>query len=181
MNAQVIALVNQKGGVGKSTSCVNLGVGLAQAGKKVLLVDVAPQASLTISLGHSQPDNLPVTLSDMMGKVLNDQPIVPGEGILHHLEGVDFMPSDIQLSGMEVSLVNAIFSGPFHLTKIDSFALHSGFRHITAVKGSMSNSVAIICASTMAEIAHAESVSPSGIFFLRMLSYSAKAFAISLR
>ena len=108
MNAQVIALVNQKGGVGKSTSCVNLGVGLAQAGKKVLLIDVDPQASLTISLGHPQPDSLPVTLSDMMGKVLNDQPIAPGEGILHHPEGVDLMPSDIQLSGMEVSLVNAM-------------------------------------------------------------------------
>lgn len=69
MNAQVIALVNQKGGVGKSTSCVNLGVGLAQAGKKVLVVDCDPQSSLTISLGHPQPDKLPVTLSDMMGKI----------------------------------------------------------------------------------------------------------------
>lgn len=108
MNAQVIALVNQKGGVTKSTSCVNLGVGLAQAGKKVLLVDCDPQASLTISLGYSQPDTLPITLSDMMGKVLTDQPISPGEGILHHKEGVDLMPSNIQLSGMEVSLVNAM-------------------------------------------------------------------------
>ena len=82
MNAQVIILVNQEGGVGKSTSCVNLGVGLVQAGKKVLLVDVDPQASLTIRLNHPQSDNLPVTLSDMMGKVLNNQPIAPSEGTL---------------------------------------------------------------------------------------------------
>ena len=108
MNAQVIGLVNQKGGVTKTSSCVNLAAGLAQAGKKVAVVDVDPQASLTISLGHPQPDRLPVTLSDMMGKVLNDQPIAPGEGILHHPEGFDLMPADIQLSGMEVSLVNAM-------------------------------------------------------------------------
>ena len=81
MNAQVIALVNQKGGVGKTTSCVNLGVGLAQAGKKVLVIDCDPQSSLSISLGHSKPDTLPVTLSDVMGKVLNDQPIAPGDTI----------------------------------------------------------------------------------------------------
>ncbi len=108
MNAQVIALVNQKGGVTKTTSCVNLGAGLAQAGEKVLLVDCDPQSSLTISLGNPHPDDLPVTLSDIMGKVLTDQPIAPGEGILHHPEGVDLMPANIQLSGMEVSLVNAM-------------------------------------------------------------------------
>lgn len=108
MNAQIVAVVNQKGGVGKSTTCANLGVGLAQAGKKVLVVDADPQASLSISLGHHQPDELPVTLSDMMGKVLTDQPITPGEGILHHAEGIDLMPSNIELSGMEVSLVNAM-------------------------------------------------------------------------
>ena len=108
MNAQIIAIANQKGGVGKTTTCANLGIGLAQEGKKVLLIDGDPQGSLSISLGYSRPDTLPVTLSDMMGKVLTDTPIQSGEGILHHAEGVDLMPADIQLSGMEVSLVNAM-------------------------------------------------------------------------
>ena len=108
MNAQVIGLVNQKGGVTKSTSCVNLAAGLAKAGKKVAVVDCDSQASMTISLGNPQPDLLPVTLADMMGRVLNDEPIAPGEGILHHPEGFDLMPADIQLSGIEVSLVNAM-------------------------------------------------------------------------
>ena len=108
MNTQIIAIANQKGGVGKTTTCANLGIGLAQAGKKVLLIDGDPQGSLTISLGNPKPDKLPFTLSDAMGKILMDQPIRPGEGILHHAEGVDLMPADIQLSGMEVSLVNAM-------------------------------------------------------------------------
>ena len=108
MNTQIIAIANQKGGVGKTTTCANLGIGLAQSGKKVLLIDGDPQGSLTISLGNPQPDKLPFTLSDAMGRILMDEPIRPGEGILHHPEGVDLMPADIQLSGMEVSLVNAM-------------------------------------------------------------------------
>ena len=108
METQIIAIANQKGGVGKTTTCANLGIGLAQAGKKVLLIDADPQGSLSISLGYPQPDRLPITLSDVMGKILTDQPINISEGILHHAEGVDIMPADIQLSGMEVSLVNAM-------------------------------------------------------------------------
>ena len=94
--------------MGKTTTCVNLGVGLAQEGKKVLLIDADPQGSLSISLGNQQPDKLPVTLATIMSKVLTDTPIDQGEGILHHHEGVDLLPANIELSGMEVSLVNAM-------------------------------------------------------------------------
>ena len=106
--ATVIAITNQKGGTGKTTTCENLGIGLAMEGKKVCVVDVDPQSSLTISMGWPRPDELDVTLSDLMKKVLEDKPIQPGEGILHHAEGVDLIPSSIELAGMEVSLVNAM-------------------------------------------------------------------------
>ena len=106
--ATIIAVVNQKGGTGKTTTTENLGVGLALEGKKVLLVDTDPQASLTVSLGNPCPDDLSPTLSDLMGKIMMESPIALGEGILHHPEGVDLVPSNIELSGMEVALVNAM-------------------------------------------------------------------------
>ena len=106
--ATIIAVVNQKGGTGKTTTTENLGVGLALEGKKVLLVDTDPQASLTVSLGNPCPDDLSPTLSDLMGKIMMENPITPDEGILHHPEGVDLVPSNIELSGMEVALVNAM-------------------------------------------------------------------------
>ena len=105
---RIIAIANQKGGVGKTTTCVNLGIGLARAGKKVLLVEADAQGSMAVSLGIREPDELDVTLVNIMEKVINDEDVEPGEGIIHHEEGIDFIPANIELAGLETSLVNVM-------------------------------------------------------------------------
>ena len=104
----VIAVVNQKGGTAKTTTVENLGIGLAREGKKVLLVDTDPQGSLTISLGYPKPDELDVTLYDLLNSTINEADIPYREGVLHQPEGIDLIPANISLAGLEVALVNTM-------------------------------------------------------------------------
>ena len=106
--AKITAICNQKGGVGKTVTAVNLGIGLAREGKKVLLVDVDAQGSLTASLGYQRPDQMENTLATILGRIILDEPVSPGEGILHQAEAVDLLPANIELSGLEVTLVNTM-------------------------------------------------------------------------
>ena len=103
--SEVIAIANQKGGVGKTMTAVQLGVGMAEQGRKVLLIDADPQGTLTNNLGFRPIERIPVTLSDLITDAAAGRPIQPGKGILHHAEGVDVIPANMQLSGTERDLV----------------------------------------------------------------------------
>lgn len=105
---KIIAIANQKGGVGKTTTTVSLGAGLADSGKKVLMIDLDPQASLTLSLGYREPDRIQNTVTDVISRIVNDEELPEKMGILQVKENLYLLPSNIDLSAAEVSLVNAM-------------------------------------------------------------------------
>ena len=113
---KILSVCNQKGGVAKTVSAVNLGIGLARAGQRVVIIDNDPQGSLTASLGFNDPDSMEYTLATVMGKIINEESFDPRKGILHHQEGIDLMPGNIELSGMDLTLVS-VMSREYVLTE----------------------------------------------------------------
>lgn len=105
---KVIAMANQKGGVAKTTSTMNLGAALCRQGKRVLLIDADPQANLTEIMGHEVPEKLPVTLTTVLTKIIREEPVEPKEGILKHTEGMDLMPASEELASTEMTLHNVM-------------------------------------------------------------------------
>ena len=106
--AKVISVCNQKGGTAKTSTTVNLGIGLAREGKRVLAIDMDAQGSLTASLGYQHPEQIQTTLASVLGRLLVNEPVTPGEGIIRHAEGIDLLPANKELSGLEITLVNAM-------------------------------------------------------------------------
>ena len=107
--SKIIAIANQKGGVGKTTTAINLGIGLVNKGYKVLLVDLDPQGNATQGLGFDA-DNLEITIATMLRKMISkDYVFLKDYGILHHAEGIDIMPANIELSIMETELISLFF------------------------------------------------------------------------
>ena len=102
--SKTIAIGNNKGGVGKTTTAVNLASGLARAGKRVLLIDADPQGNSTAAVGYDEPDNMEISLATIMKMEINDVDIEPGYGILQNEEGFDVLPGNIELSELEVTL-----------------------------------------------------------------------------
>ena len=107
-NAKVMAICNQKGGTAKTSTAVNLGIGLAREGKRVCMIDMDSQGSMTASLGYQHPDRMSNTLAAVLGRMIVNEPVSPGDGIIHHAEGVDLLPANKELSGLEITLVNAM-------------------------------------------------------------------------
>ena len=105
---KVFVIANRKGGCGKSMTAASLGIGLARQGKKTLIIDADSQHSLTVSMGMTEPDKLPVSLATIMSDVINEKEINPSLGIIRHAEGADLMPSNSRLAGMEIALAQLI-------------------------------------------------------------------------